>query len=62
MTEKKKLRITALDVEHVNEVLKRSGSSEVTIDKIKEDIKNGAPVNDDGSMHFVKYVAWLVKQ
>jgi hypothetical protein len=47
MTEKKKVRISALDVELVNEVLKRSGSSEVTVEKIEQDIVNGAPVNDD---------------
>lgn len=34
----------------------------VTPEMIEADIRAGAPVNADGSLSFVKYVAWLIAE
>lgn len=34
----------------------------ITPEMIAADVANGAPVNADGSLSFVRYVAWLIAE
>lgn len=56
-----KVQLLALTIEQLVEVLKRSGSKTVSAEIIRKDIANGAPVNPDGTISFVEYTAWLIK-
>lgn len=51
----------ALPKETVIEVLRRSGSRTATMDRLMADIEAGAPVNADGTMNIIAYVAWILK-
>ena len=52
----------ALRLEDLARILTASGPKSVTLEMLQEDIKNGAPVNLDGTMNLVNYAAWLVKE
>ncbi len=41
------------------EILQENGSTGFTMAILKDDIANGAPVNDDGTMSLWDYGAWL---
>jgi len=43
-------------------ILSASGPKPVTVEMLEADIDDGAPVNADGTMNLVQYVAWLVKE
>lgn len=43
-------------------VLKAAGSREISSQRIQADIEAGAPCNPDGTIHLVRYAAWLVKE
>jgi hypothetical protein len=34
----------------------------VTEKRVKEDIEAGAPVNGDGTVNLVEYIAWLARE
>lgn len=53
---------TRLSVEELGQVLGKAGAKEVTTDRIRADIAAGAPVHKDGTLHFVRYLAWLVQE
>lgn len=61
MNEKKSLKLVALEIDELVIVLKKMGSGTVSVEKIKEDITAGAPTNDDGTVNFLKYVGWMLK-
>lgn len=62
MTEKPPI-ITALTPAQVAKALAAvSGNREVTAAMVQADIKAGAPVNPDGTVHLVCYIAWLAKE
>lgn len=61
MNGKKSLKLVALEIDELVIVLKKMGSGTVSAEKIKEDIKTGAPVNNDGTINFLKYVGWMLK-
>ncbi|MBU8901760.1 MAG: hypothetical protein KOO69_03385 [Victivallales bacterium] len=61
MNEKKSFKLVALTIDELVIVLKKTGSSTVTVEKIQEDITAGAPVNDDGTINYLKYVGWMLK-
>ena len=42
-------------------ILSASGPKPVTVEMLEADIDDGAPVNPDGTMNLVQYVAWMVK-
>ena len=48
--------------ETIVEVLRRSGSRTVSLERLEADIAAGAPVNDDGTMNIFAYTAWIVKE
>ncbi len=52
----------ALSLEDVARLLSASGPKAVTLAMLQADIDAGAPMNADGTMNLVHYVAWLVKE
>ena len=52
----------ALSVEDVARVLTASGWKPVTVEMVRADIDDGAPVNPDGTVNLVNYAAWLLKE
>lgn len=52
--------------EHVSKedfvtAMRRSGSRTMTLERLEADIAAGAPVNTDGTVNILKYIAWIVK-
>ena len=56
------LRITALTVEQTAKILSAAGGRKIIEEMIRLDIDSGAPVNADGTINLVRYVAWLVSE
>jgi hypothetical protein len=54
-------RLTALSVEAVVLLLKRSGSRQASIEAVRADLAAGAPQNADGNLNLIAYGAWLVR-
>ena len=42
--------------------MRRAGSRTLTLDRLEADIASGAPVNADGTVDILKYVAWVAKE
>ena len=42
--------------------MRRSVSRTLTLEKLEADIAAGAPVNEDGTVNILKYVAWVAKE
>ena len=42
--------------------MRRSGSRSLTLERLEADIAAGAPVNADGTINILKYVAWIAKE
>ena len=40
----------------------RAGSRTISLERLEADIAAGAPVNADGTVNILKYVAWIVKE
>jgi hypothetical protein len=53
-------RLTALSVEAVVLLLKRSGAKQASVDAVRADLAAGAPQNPDGTINLITYGAWLV--
>lgn len=54
--------LTSLTPDDLANLLQTSGSRTATSETIARDIASGAPVNADGTLHFLHYVAWLLKE
>ena len=54
--------MTALSPPDVARLLTKAGSTQVTEAMIREDIEDGAPVNPDGTVNLIHFVAWLVSE
>ena len=52
----------ALQLDTLARILSAAGPKVVTVDMLQADIDAGAPMNADGTMNLVHYVAWLVKE
>jgi hypothetical protein len=52
----------ALQLADLARVLTASGPKPVTMAMLQADIDGGAPVNANGTLNLVQYVAWLVKE
>jgi hypothetical protein len=52
----------ALSLEDVARILTASGWKPVTVDMVRDDIDDGAPVNPDGTINLVQYAAWIVRE
>ena len=57
-----KPKLTALPPEKVVEILVRSGFRDMTMEKLERDIAAGLPLNGDGTVNFLEYTAWMVKE
>ena len=42
--------------------MRRSGSRTLTLERLEADFASGAPVNADGTVDILKYVAWVAKE
>jgi len=52
----------ALSPEDVARILSASGRKPVTVEMVRDDIDDGAPVNPDGTINLVQYAAWIVRE
>ncbi len=52
----------ALALSDAARLLSRVGGWPVTEAMLEADVASGAPVNPDGTLHLVRYSAWLVRQ
>lgn len=52
----------ALSPENLVKVLVKSGYRNMTMEMLQSDIDAGMPVNADGSVNLVKYMAWMIKE
>lgn len=52
----------ALRLEDLARILSASGPKPVSVEMLRDDIDDGAPVNADGTVNLVHYVAWLVRE
>lgn len=55
------LDLTRLTIEDLWMVLAKSGGH-VSREQLEEDFKDGAPRNEDGTVNFLHYGAWLFAQ
>ena len=62
MRENSTPRMTALKQGQVAQILAAAGQRRITEEMVKRDIESGAPVNADGTLNLIHYVAWLLKQ
>ena len=42
--------------------MRRAGARTLTLERLEADIASGAPVNADGTVDILKYVAWVAKE
>ena len=42
--------------------MRRAGSRTRTLERLESDVAAGAPVNADGTVDILKYVAWVAKE
>ena len=42
--------------------MRRSGSRTITLERLEADIEAGAPVNADGTVNILNYVAWVARE
>ena len=52
----------ALSPENLVKVLVKSGYRAMTMEMLQNDIDSGMPVNADGTVNLVKYMAWMIKE
>jgi hypothetical protein len=52
----------ALRLVDMARILSASGQRPVSVEMIKTDVGDGAPLNPDGTMNLLLYAAWLVKE
>ncbi len=54
--------LLALTPEQVVDVLVKSGCRDMTMELLHSDFDAGAPRNDDGTVNFIHYMAWILKE
>ena len=55
-------KITSITPQKLAEILRKSGSREVSEATIAADIEAGAPVAGDGRLNMIEYAAWLIRE
>ena len=58
----KQRNLLALTPEQVVDVLIKSGYRDMTLELLHSDFDAGAPRNADGSVNFISYMAWILKE
>lgn len=56
------LKITALSPENTVRILSRAGCRIMTMEMLERDIDAGMPVNGDGTINLIEYMAWIIKE
>ncbi|MPM18553.1 hypothetical protein SDC9_64965 [bioreactor metagenome] len=56
------LKPLALSPENLVKVLVRSGCRIMTMELLQRDIDAGMPVNADGTINLINYMAWMIKE
>lgn len=56
------LKITALSPENVVRILSRAGCRIMTVEMLERDIDAGMPVNEDGTINLLEYLAWMIRE
>jgi hypothetical protein len=56
------MKLVAMTKDEVVEVLKKSGSASISATILDKHIAAGAPTNADGTINFLYYVAWLIRE
>jgi hypothetical protein len=56
------LKLTALTKENLLVLLKKGGSRKASPERLEADIAAGAPVNAEGTINLIEYIAWLVRE
>ncbi len=51
-----------LRLEDLATILSALGPKPVTVAMLQADIDDGAPVNSDGTLNLVQYLAWILKE
>ena len=55
------LKLTALQPEMLANILRGAGSRLISAELLAADFEAGAPRNEDGTINFVEFAAWVVK-
>lgn len=58
----KNLQPLALQPETLVMLLQKSGCRDVTEDALQKIIDAGLPLNGDGTINIIEYLAWLIKE
>ena len=58
----KQLNPLALSAENLVTHLQKAGYRGMTLELLQEDIDGGVPVNADGTISLIKYMAWLIRE
>ena len=58
----KQLNPLALSAENLVTLLQKAGYRAMTLELLQEDIDGGVPVNADGTISLVKYMAWIIRE
>ena len=51
-----------LRLEDLARILSAMGPKPVTVEMLQADIDDGAPVNRDGTLNLIHYMAWLLRE
>ena len=59
-THSNEISLTALTPDQLVDILAKAGSESSSIERLNLDLQSGAPVNSDGTINLIHYMAWLV--
>jgi hypothetical protein len=51
-----------LSIEQAAQMLSAAFKRRIETEKIRQDVQDGAPTNNDGTLNLVHYAAWLAKE
>ena len=57
-----KINLHSLSAAELAELLRKAGSSSVSMERISRLLESGAPSNPDGTIDLVHFSAWMVKE
>lgn len=57
-----KNNLTSFEKDEFVKLLKQVGCRTASLEALEKDIAAGAPINEDGTINFLHYTAWLLKE
>lgn len=51
-----------LSIDQAAKVMAAALKRRIEVEKLRQDIEDGAPTNGDGTLNLVQYAAWLAKE